>query len=244
MPCLNSAGFVEAASRSVLDQSFRNLELILVDNGSTDDTPKLIAALAAEDPRVVLTTCTETGTAATRNTGIALARNRYIAFLDSDDLWDHEKLERQIASMQTKGLAFSWSSYHVMSGAGDYIRTQFSPARVSYDDLLKKDAVIGCLTVVYDTAALGKVFMPRIEMRQDYLTWLTILKTCSEQGLATGGLETPHATYRVHRQSMTTRKLRAARYQWKAYRQHTGSGFLKSIYLMGKYLVNGIRDRL
>ena len=158
MPAFNCDRTILQSIRSVQAQSFEDWELIVVDDGSTDRTAELVEQARAQDPRVVLLRSRENlGAWNARNTAIEAAGGRYVAFLDSDDLWLPRKLEIQLAHMREHECALGYSSYSMFYEDG---REQVFhvPVQVAYRRLLK-GSVIGCLTAVYDTQKLGKRYM-------------------------------------------------------------------------------------
>lgn len=236
MASYNCASFLEAAVGSVLEQSFADWELIISDDASTDDTLKLLPKLQALDSRVhCITSSTNRGAAGARNAALAMARGRYIAFLDSDDLWKPQKLERQIEFMVRNQVAFSFSSYERIDEAGAHRGFVRAPKSVSYRQLLFGN-VVGCLTAVYDTSAFGKVEMPDIAMRQDYGLWLRLLKRTKHAV----SLEESLGYYRLRSTSMSARKLRAAKFTWRLLREVEQLSFLKAIFYFGSYAIRGV----
>ena len=144
------------------------------------------------------------GAAIARNTGINCAEGKYIAFLDSDDLWLPEKLEKQVAFMQNNDLAFSFTSYQIMDQDGKLTeKVVHVPEKINYNGLLK-NTIIGCLTVMLDIEKLGKVKMPNIRTRQDTATWLKILK----QGHYAYGLDEVLSKYRKVENSISSKNLK------------------------------------
>lgn len=176
MPCLNGAAHLAAAIASVQAQEVPDWELIIADDGSTDDSAKIAWACAAEDPRIRPLPVPDggrTGAAATRNRALAQARGRYVAFLDCDDLWRPAKLARQLEAMAATGAPFCCSAYALhRPGRAPHVRDV--PTRMDRAALLRGNRV-GCLTAIYDRAALGPQPMPDIPMRHDYALWLHLL---------------------------------------------------------------------
>jgi glycosyltransferase involved in cell wall biosynthesis len=236
MPAYNSAAYIAAAIASVVAQSEPDWELIVSDDGSRDDTVAIVQQAAASDPRIrLLTGASNRGPAQARNAAIAAARGRYIAFLDSDDLWKPEKLARQLAFMQARDIAFSFTSYDRIDAEGHVIDTHLVHRPATYDSLLKS-CVIGCLTAVYDTQKLGKVMMPDIRKRQDFGLWLRLLKRVE----AAYPLEESLALYRVHANSVSANKLSAARYTWALYHDVEKLGLMRSAWYFAHYAAHGV----
>lgn len=217
MPAWNADETLAEAVASIQAQTFGDWELLIADDASTDGTRATAEALAAADPRIrVLVRDRHEGAAAARNRALEASRGRYIAFLDADDLWLPEKLERQLAFMRQSGAVLSFTGY-VRRRAGRPDRRVTAPASVSYEELLRGN-VIGCLTAMYDSARCGRIPMRRIPRRHDFALWLEIVK---RSGPAQG-LDLPLAIYRVSPNSLAANKIRATADTWRMYRQEVG----------------------
>lgn len=226
MPCHNAEPFLSAAIESVRAQSWPHWELLIVDDRSSDASHEIARRHADADPRIRVFQQPEKGGAAVaRNRAIAEARGRWIAFLDSDDMWTPDKLERQIAFMRAKDSAFSCTAFSRIDehgrGFGKVIPV---PERATYDDMLDCSTV-GCLTAMYDSARLGKVYMPEVAMREDLVCWLSILKRIE----FVHGLDEPLARYRIHTGSRSRNKLRAAWMRWRVMRDHEKLSWAKTM---------------
>lgn len=230
MASYNSALFLEEAVGSVLGQSFQNWELIISDDASDDDTVAIARRFSAQDSRIrLMTSDVNQGAAVTRNKAIEAAKGRFIAFLDSDDVWLPEKLERQIPFMKENGFALTHTGYRKISESGqDLQRDVVSPDALSYEMLLKSNA-IGCLTAVYDSKILGKIYMPLIRKRQDYGLWLSILR----QGHMAYSLPDILALYRVRTGSISSNKIEMLHYNWRLYRNIERLPVHKAAYYLG-----------
>lgn len=237
MPNYNSAQFVVQSIESVFAQSYENWELILVDDHSTDDSVKVVEAFISDDKRIKLIKLVKnSGPAIARNIAIGEAKGRYIAFLDGDDLWTPDKLTKQISFMQENNIALSYTAYyHIEEKSGMTIGQINVPQKVDYPELLKQN-IIGCLTAMYDTQKLGKVYMPDILKRQDFALWLTILKKIPYAY----GLDESLAYYRVRTASVSSNKILASKYNWKLYREVEKLPLYKAIYYFGWYTYKSI----
>ena len=180
MPAFNSEVHIKTAIESVIGQTYDQWELLICDDGSTDATRTIISEYQRSDTRVkIVKNVRGKGAPAARNCALDAASGRYIAFLDSDDFWYPEKLEVQIEHMSDTGHVFTFSHHDVVNERGDYLRRVFSPRRVNLR-WMRYLNFIPCVTVIYDAAALGKVFQPNIKKRNDYALWLIILGKTSE----------------------------------------------------------------
>lgn len=244
-PCLNGARFLNECIESVLAQTSEQWEWIIVDDGSTDGSRRIVEELCRVEKRAkLLSTQGRQGAAVARNLGIQAAASRYIAFLDCDDAWLPTKLELQVGVMRANDLAFAWSSYFVVDEEGGHIRTQSAPTRCTYRDLLTKRAVIGCLTAIYDAHKYGRQLMPMIRMGQDYGLFLRLLRVGEAGGLKSAGIAQPLARYRVHSGAMTRNKLTKAWFQWKMYRDIERLSMVDSAYCFANYVVRGLVNRV
>lgn len=235
-PSHNSAPFISETIQSVLNQSFSDWELIIVDDCSTDNSVDVIQSFVERDSRIKLIQLSEnSGAAVARNRAIEVAQGRYIAFLDSDDLWLPDKLKKQLAFMQTNDYPFCYAAYDKRDEHGQVFGHIGVPDRVSYSDLLKMCS-IGCLTAMYDTEYFGKVTMPLIRKRQDLGLWLKLLKK-TEYAY---GLNQTLAQYRVRTDSISANKANAAKFTWRLYREVEGLNLMKASYYFSHYALRGL----
>ena len=234
-PAFNAEKYINEAIDSVLSQTYKDIELIVVDDCSSDRTQSIVEEYIRLDDRVkYIRMQSNYGVAEARNNGIRLAQGRFIAFLDSDDIWLPEKIERQIKFMQEKNASLIFSAYEKINEDGDVFGVVTVPERVAYSQLLKT-CVIGCLTAMYDVKKLGKVYMPLSTRREDFATWLSILK---EIDYAFGSQEVS-AKYRVYSAQSSSKKLKMAYENWNLYRGIEKLSFLKSLYYFSHYAVKG-----
>ena len=233
----NCEKFIEETIESVLAQTYKNWEMIIVDDVSTDNSVNIIKKYLKQDNRIKLIQLNKnSGAAVARNKAIEVAKGRYIAFLDSDDLWKPTKLEKQLVFMQKNNYDFTYTDYNLINEDSiKYGKTFKAKKESSYYDLLKTCS-IGCLTVIYDTKNLGKITMPLILRRQDYGLWLKILKKIDKAYC----LDESLAVYRTRQNSISSNKLKASQYQWKIYREIEKLNILSSIYYFLHYTYNGI----
>tara|TARA_Y100001001_G_scaffold123963_1_gene122351 strand:+ start:2461 stop:3222 length:762 start_codon:yes stop_codon:yes gene_type:complete len=234
-PLFNSEKFISRAIDSVLSQTLSDWEMIIVDDCSKDESVIIVNSYVQADPRIKLIEMpNNSGPAAARNIAIKSAIGRYIAFLDSDDVWYPEKLESQLNFIEEKkaGLVFSAYKKRFDDGSSQIVDV---PDEVTYDDLLKC-CVIGCLTAVYDTRIFGKVFMPDIRKRQDFCLWLDLLKKTD----CAYGQKNILAEYSARDDSISSNKRLAAAYQWKVYREIEKFNYAKSMYFFLNYAVRGV----
>ncbi|MDT0544031.1 MULTISPECIES: glycosyltransferase family 2 protein [Streptomyces] len=225
MPVYNSAVTLGTSIRSVLTQTHSDLELLVTDDASSDGSMDLLREFARQDERVLPESSSERGGAGrARNLAIARAKGDYIAFLDSDDMWLPEKIERQIDFAAAGDAPLTFTSYYKVDADYDGESIDFIPngrvvrarEHVDYRAMLVRD-YIGALTAMYDRSVLGTRLMPEMPKRQDYGLWLSIMR----DGVGARGLTEPLAVYRAHRAgSLSSNKLSLVQYNWSLYREH------------------------
>jgi len=234
-PLFNCATFLRETIQSVQAQTFRDWELILVDDCSEDDSLEIARAFEQSDSRIrVIQLPENAGPAIARNKGIEAASGRYIAFLDSDDIWLPEKLERQLNFMTERGAAFSFCQVERLTEADKRLGISVVPEDIDYNGLLKSNVVV-CSSAMYDTGMLGKVFMPLIRKRQDYGLWLRILKLTAKGH----GLKEVLVQYRVRDGSVSSNKRIAAGYTWQIYRNVEQLPLASCLYYFSCYAFSG-----
>ncbi|WP_243525214.1 glycosyltransferase family 2 protein [Bacillus pseudomycoides] len=236
IPTYNAEKFILHTINSVRAQTYKIWEIIIIDDCSSDSTIRIVEEQEKLDKRIrIIKLERNSGAAIARNTGINHAKGKYIAFLDSDDLWLPEKLEKQLAFMQNNDIAFSFTSYQIMDQDGILTdKVVHVPEKIDYNGLLK-NTIIGCLTVMLDIEKLGKVQMPNIRTRQDTATWLKILK----QGHYAYGLDEILSKYRKVENSISSKKFKMAKMNWKLYREIEGLSVPKSAWCFVNYALNG-----
>jgi len=230
MPAYNAQGTIKAAIESVVRQTCRDFELIVVDDCSTDNTGAIAQQSANGDSRIrVLATPRNLGVAGARNVAIAAASGRYIAFLDSDDLWFPKKLEKQLECHHSGALVV-YAGYErvAVNGARKTIRV---PDRIGYKRLLRGNAIAN-LTGSYDASSLGKYYQKSIG-HEDYLMWLQIVQK-SEVAHAAEGV---FALYRMSEESISSNKLRGCLWTWRIYRNEMGIAFFPALACFLCYVV-------
>ena len=237
-PAHDAERFLDETIRSVVAQTFPRWEMIVVDDGSRDRTSEIAERWAGSDPRIRLVRQSpRTGAGAARNRALDAARGRYVAFLDSDDLWRPEKLEVQVAFMRETDAVFSFASYSIIDEQGKPTgKTVRAPERVDYRFLLR-NTIIGCLTVMLDRARLGELTMPTLRQHEDLSLWYEILK----RGVVARGIPRDLALYRVVRGSASGDKVRSALHMWTVYRSQERLSFPTALWCYAHYAWHALR---
>lgn len=177
MPSYNCGKYVEQTIRSVKAQTYQDWEIIFVDDCSKDDTIKRIVGLREQDSRIkLIENPVNSGVAVSRNTALREAKGRWIAFLDSDDLWEPTKLEKQIKFMEENGYAFSYTEYQEMDADGNLTNVTISGPKHVTKRGMYNFCWPGCLTVMYDATKIGLIQIEDIKKNNDYAMWLKVCK--------------------------------------------------------------------
>lgn len=236
MPAFETEQFIGEAIRSVRNQTYANFELLIVDDCSRDDTLEKARTAAGDDRRIrIITMEQNSGAAACRNRAIDEARGEYIAFLDSDDLWHREKLARHLSFMKDNAAGFSYTDYEVINEKGEDLSLRSAPQRITYSQLLRC-CPIGCLTVMIDLRIVGDIRMAEMRKRQDWATWLRVLR----RGVVGYGLNETLASYRLREGSLSFRKSSLFKPIWTLYRRDQGLSVARSLYYIALYSTNGV----
>lgn len=214
-PTYNSAKFISRTIQSVLAQTYQNWEMIIVDDCSKDNTKEIVENYVRNDSRIQYYLLDKnSGAAVARTTAMKLAQGSYMAFLDSDDIWMPEKLERQIRWMADNDHAFSCTSYEQIDEADNLLgKTIKAIVKTDYNRLLL-DCPVGNSSVIYDVESMGKFEVPNIRKRNDDALWLTMLK--KEKYI--WGMPDVLMRYRVRQNSISSNKLAVIKYHWILYR--------------------------
>lgn len=232
-PSYNCAEFVGETIESIQAQTYGNWELLITDDCSTDESCAVIQQYADADSRIrLLKLKKNSGAGVARNNSIKEAKGRYIAFCDSDDRWYPEKLEEQLRFMEENDCSLSYTSYDTCDEQGHIVGFVECLKYLNYPKILR-DNGIGCLTAMYDTAKIGKHFMPSIRKRQDWCLWLDIIK---HHGRARG-LQKPLALYRVRKGSISSNKIEMLKYNFNVYHDVLGYSRPVSALILGGYFM-------
>lgn len=239
MPAFDAAATLVGSMRSVLEQSHREVELLVIDDRSRDATWDIVQAAAEQDARIVpIRMPANGGVAAARNAGLDAARGAHVAFLDSDDLWRRDKLARQLEHMHASGAQVCYTAYRRFADDGRTLSLVRPPRRVDYADMLKSNR-IGNLTGLY-ARALGE-FRFRKVGHEDYVFWLQVVRAAGHAERVAS--DEPLADYRVRGGSLSSNKARAARWQWAIYRESEGLGRLRAAWYFMHYVAHAVAKR-
>lgn len=226
-PTYNCAKFIARTLDSVQAQTYKNWEMIIVDDCSQDNTKEIVEEYIKNDPRIKYHLLEEnSGAAVARTKAMKLANGVYMAFLDSDDIWTSDKLERQIKWMNDNGYVFSCTAYeHIDENDKSLNRTIKTIKKTSYNRLLL-DCPVGNSTVVYNVEKMGKFEVPNIRKRNDDALWLQMLK--KEKYI--WGMPDVLMKYRIRKDSISSNKFKVIKYHWILYRQIEHLSVFRSVF--------------
>lgn len=228
-PSYNSSDLIGCTYSAINSQSFNDFEWLITDDCSSDSTLSVLQNLASDDERIkIYRNEVNSGAAVSRNNSISYASGDFIAFIDSDDLWLPEKLEKQVRFMEDNNIDFSFTAYELIDeggkSTGQKVDTHLT-GPVSYEDMLRKKATLGCSTVMLRRSAFEDISMPLIRTGQDYGLWLKLLKT----GAKAYPMPEVLTQYRILPNSISRNKVKKAKRQWQIYREIEKLPLLKSI---------------
>ena len=243
VPVYNAANYIENTIEMVCRQTYKDWELILVDDESRDESAQIIENYIKNQGKRIrlIRKKVNQGAAEARNTGIDASSGRYIAFLDADDVWDPEKLEKQVAYMERTGAAFCFHAYEFGDeNANPTGKIVHVPEKLKYKQALSR-TIIFTTTVMFDTEKIDMeiIHMPNVPS-EDTATWWRILKS----GYEAYGLDENLAIYRRPARSLSSNKLEAIRRIWFLYRNIAGLSVAKSLFYFGGWAVRATLRRL
>jgi teichuronic acid biosynthesis glycosyltransferase TuaG len=241
-PSYNSKRFIKETIDSVISQTYKNWEMIIVDDKSKDDSVKFIQELIKDEKRIKIITLDENiGAAMARNKALEIAQGRYIAFLDSDDIWISNKLETQLNFMQENNHCISFTAYEIIDENSQSDSHIIKTVKSLNLEQYLKNTIIGFSTSMIDRNLVKEELkFLNIRIRQDTNLWITLLKN----GYIIYGIDEVLAKYRVHSNSISTNKVKAAKGVWSLYYNIHQFGLIKSIYYFSYYAFNAIKKRI
>lgn len=239
-PAYNCEKYIRECMNSVINQTYQNWEMLIVNDKSSDSTKKIIEGYIKKDPRIkIYNQQINAGVAVARNKAIEMSKGRFVAFLDSDDAWNPNKLEKQIKFMIDNNYGFTFTSYEIMSDKQKWQKKIFPvPLKINYNQYLK-NTIIGCLTVVMDKEILGEIKV-EIGHLEDVLTWMKYLKA----GNTAYAINENLASYRVAQDSVSSNKFKNAKRYYLCLRERQNLSVLKSVYCQIAYMFNASKKRL
>lgn len=234
-PLYNSEKYIGETIESVLNQTYKNWEMLIIDDCSKDNGVKIVNNYILKDKRIKLFRNEKNeGVSFSRNRAIDLSQGKYIAFLDSDDLWKKEKLEKQISFMEKNNIDLSYTGYEKINTDGSLRGEIKVPKKIDYKELLK-NCLINCISGVYRKKKF-EVFRFKKTKVEDYVFWLEIFKQIDYAY----GIQESLAYYRVSNNSRSSNKLDIVKFHWKIYREYEKLNFFKAVYYYFIYIKRGM----
>lgn len=242
-PVYNCADLLPKTIECVINQTYKNWELLLVDDCTPDNSADICKDFAKKDKRIKYFKLEKnSGAAVARNKALEESKGRFIAYLDADDLWKKEKLEKQVKFMLKNNYAFTCTDYEKISEDGTSLNKIIKiPTKVNYN-LFLRNTIIQTVGVMVDIQLTGKELlqMPLIRRRQDAATWCQLLKNGYDCYQCPENL----SYYRVVSNSLSSNKFKAIKGTWYLYRNIEHLSLLKSCYCFIGYAFNAIRKRI
>lgn len=238
MPCYNGEQFIEETIKSVINQTYKKWELLVIDDGSKDNSYNLVKKYADHDERIHLIQQKNAGSAAARNNGIRHSQGQYLALLDSDDVWLPGFLDSQVRFIQQKGAVCVCSSYsRIDEKSNEILKPVLSKAIITSKDMQSID-YIGCLTGLYDQSKHGKIYLKEElnSLLDDYAFWVDVINL---EGVAYGNPKIL-AEYRVRKNSLTGNKKKLIIKHYKFYRKQLNQNPLQSSLSVLKWGISGV----
>lgn len=240
-PVYNAEKYLRSTIDSVLNQTYKNIEMILVDDCSTDNSAEIIKDIMEKHPEVIYFKQSDNlGAGAARNKALEIACGQYVAFLDSDDLWIFNKIEKQICLMKESGSPFSYTAIEMIDEDDNIIKNRRNiPEQCNYSYLLH-NTIIATSSVVLDRSVLGDVRMPLRRGGQDYATWLKLLRT----GIIAYGINESLVKYRICKDSLSSNKLKSVKQIWEIQTQDEKINKGRVVINIGCFTINALKKYL
>ena len=238
MPAYNAEKYIEKAIMSVVNQTYTNWELIVIDDGSKDSTSEIVEKLVKKDERIAFFANEKNmGVARTRNRGFDLAKGEYVALLDSDDIWLEEKLEKQLVLFTETDADIVYTSYGIIDVEDKkYKENYLVPPQTDFEKMLGENH-IGCSTVLLKKSVTEKYRFNENFYHEDYVLWMQLLK----DGYKACGLTEVLVQYRFYPGSRAANKIKSAQKRWIIYREYLDLPFVKSVVSLVNYMLAGIK---
>ena len=237
-PVYNAARFIKATIESAVAQTYNDIEIILVDDCSNDNSAEIIAELQIKHPGIIYYKQeTNQGAAVARNTALQLATGRYVAFLDSDDIWLPEKIERQLRLMKETGCPFCYAAIDFMDEEGHVFKGKRNIRETCDYQYLLRNTSIATSTVIVDRKVMGGFQMPLRRGGQDYATWLMLLRS----GTIAHGINEVLTHYRISSNSLSSNKLKSIKQVWQIQTQDEGIRKARVVWNECCFIINALK---
>ena len=240
MPSYNTASFITDSIQSVIAQSYKNWELLIVDDCSTDNTDEVVKSFLADEKIRYIKNKRNSGPAVSRNKALKEAKGKWIAFLDSDDLWEPEKMEKQISFMEKNGYHFSYTNYAEIDEEGKRNGVKVTGPKKITKTGMYNFCWPGTLTVMYDREYIGLIQVADIQKNNDYAIWL---KVCHKADCYL--LDEELALYRRRTGSVSTHSVeRKIVWHYKLFKEAEEQNAIKAVLNTGRNIVFGAYKKI
>jgi teichuronic acid biosynthesis glycosyltransferase TuaG len=237
-PVFNADNFIEKSLMSVFNQTYRNIEIVLVDDCSSDNSASLILNLQKQHPEIVYY-CLEKnmGAGFARNKALEIAKGRYVAFLDSDDIWKPEKIKKQLDLMKSKKVSFSYTAIEMIDEFDQIIKEKRNIKETCSYNYLLRNTMIATSSVVLDRYQVGDFRMSTRRGGQDYATWLHLLRN----GLIAYGLNDSLVKYRSRSNSLSSNKFKSIKQVWDIQTQNEKLNRVTAFFNVSCFCINAFK---
>ena len=244
IPYKNNLDYLFIALKSIFNQTYKNFKILIVyDDEDKSDLSKIKKFLKSKATKrkilfKIIVNKTSLGAGYARNVGIKKSKSKYLAFLDSDDIWAKNKLKTQVNYMEKNNILFSHTSYHIINSNNKIISSRPARKKIKFQDLIKS-CDIGLSTVILKSNLLlkNKFFFPKLKTKEDYILWLQIIKKIK----TIRGLNIKLTYYRKTKDSLSSNKLISLVNGYKVYRNYMNYGAIKSIFCLFKLSINSLK---
>lgn len=239
MPAYNASKYIGKAIISVIKQNYSNLELIIIDDCSSDNTSEIIQQFQKNYENIVYIKMeNNSGVAKTRNKGLSIASGQYIAFLDSDDVWLEDKLTKQINIFkENKGIPFTYTAINIINEKDEIVKKAKRIKTKATYKILLKNTYVATSTVIIDREVTGDFLMPLRKSAEDYSLWLMLLKNF---GMAKG-INEALVNYRKTENSLSANKMKEIKYFMQVQREDMHIGRIRVLFNTFCYILHAIK---
>lgn len=241
MPCYNTEKYIATSIESVINQTYTNWELIITDGPSSDNTVSIVKKYCEQDPRIrLIIPKKHQGIAEARHTCIQNAKGDLLAFLDSDDIWVSDKLEKQVPFMMSHNYAFTYGNYEILNSDGSLAgKVIQNGGIVDYNKYLK-NTILGCGSVMLDKKKVGQIQQPADDVNDDMGLWCSIMR----HGIKAYPMEDVLYQYRIRNDGASSHRIMMVKSVWRVYRKQEKLSLPKSITCFVCYAFNAFKKRL
>lgn len=238
LPYLNKEKYIKETIRSLLNQTYQNFEIIIVDDEISDESNSILTKIKELDRRIfILKNLKNLGAGYSRNKAIKFSKGDFLAFCDCDDLWDKNKLSKQLQFMKKLNIDACYTSYKVINYHGKIIGERKAKSKLNYNNLLNS-CDIGLSTVIIKKKLLNnlKIFFPNIKTKEDYILWLKLAK----KGIIFFGINEKLTKWRKLKNSLSDSSIQKIFDGYRVYNTYLNYGFIKSLFRLFILAVNSI----